>query len=106
MKKEKNVNIEEKEVKKARVEKKTTQKEKNKKRSIPKSKIAKTKKENIFKRIGNWFKSVFKEMSKVKWISKKEMLKYSLATIIFVIFFALFFYAVEILMAALKALLI
>lgn len=64
----------------------------------------KQKKVGLFKRIGNWFKSVFKEISKVKWPSKKEMLKYSIATIVFVVFFALFFYAIELLMALLKSL--
>ena len=42
------------------------------------------------------------EISKIKWPSKKEMIKYSIATIIFVIFFALFFYAIIVLMAFLK----
>lgn len=64
----------------------------------------KVKKQGIFKRFGNWCKSVVKEVSKVKWPSKKEMLKYSIATIVFVIFFALFFYAIELLMAFLKSL--
>lgn len=51
-----------------------------------------------------WFKSVIKEVSKVKWPSKKELVKYSLVTIVFIIFFALFFYAIELLMAFLKSL--
>ncbi len=42
------------------------------------------------------------EMAKVKWPSKKDMVKYSIATIIFVIFFALFFYAIDLLIALLK----
>ena len=62
------------------------------------------KKVGLFKRIKNWFKSVIKEVSKVKWPSKKEMIKYSIATIVFVVFFGLFFYAIELLMALLKSL--
>lgn len=62
------------------------------------------KKQGLFKRIGNWINSVFKEVSKVKWPSKKEMLKYSIATIVFVVFFGLFFYAIEFVMALLKSL--
>lgn len=46
---------------------------------------------------------VRKEMSKVKWPNKKDMGKYSLATIVFIIFFGIFFYVIEIIMALLKA---
>ena len=41
-----------------------------------------------------FFGEVKKELSKVKWPSKKDMIKYSIATIVFVIFFAAFFYAI------------
>jgi len=84
------------------VKTKSTSTSKTKKRT----KKVETKKTNagIFKKIGNWFKSVWKEVSKVKWPSKKEMIKYSIATIGFVVFFALFFYAIELLMAFLKSL--
>lgn len=75
-----------------------------KKKESTKKVEKKTKKVGFFKKIGNWIKSVFKEVSKVKWPSKKEMLKYSIATIVFVIFFSLFFYAIELLMALLKSL--
>lgn len=84
-----------------------TEKEKTKKtNNIKKKENQKTKdsKVGIFKRIGNWFKTVFKEVSKVKWPSKKEMVKYSLATIVFIVFFALFFYVIEMVMALVKSL--
>ena len=42
------------------------------------------------------------EMAKVKWPSKKDMIKYSIATIVFIIFFALFFYAIDLIIALLK----
>ena len=42
------------------------------------------------------------EMDKVKWPSKKDMVKYSIATIVFVVFFALFFYAIDLVLALLK----
>jgi len=88
-----------KEVVKAK-EKKTVSKKKVDTKKVEK----KQKKVGLFKKIGNWFKSVGKEVSKVKWPSKKEMIKYSVATIVFVVFFALFFYAIELLMAFLKSL--
>ena len=60
-------------------------------------------KTNNKKGIINFFKEVRKEMKKVKWPSRKDMVKYSFATISFIIFFALFFYAIEIVIALLKA---
>lgn len=50
-----------------------------------------------------FFKEVRSEVSKVKWPSKKDMVKYSIATIVFVIFFALFFYLINLIIALLKA---
>ena len=46
------------------------------------------------KGIKKFFGEVRKELSKVKWPSKKDMVKYSIATIVFVIFFAAFFYLI------------
>lgn len=50
-----------------------------------------------------FFSEVGKEFSKVKWPSKKEMVKYSIATIVFVIFFAVFFYAIMALMSLVQS---
>lgn len=58
----------------------------------------------IIKKIKNFFGEVRKEFSKVKWPSKKDMVKYSIATIVFVIFFALFFYAIMALMSLVQSL--
>ena len=87
-----------KQTKKTETKKVTTQKKPANK------KVTKKGKKGFFKKISDWCKSVVKEVSKVKWPSKKEMLKYSIATIAFVIFFALFFYAIELLMAFFKSL--
>ena len=43
------------------------------------------------KKLVRFFVNVKKEMSNVKWPTKKDMALYSLATIMFVIFFGLFF---------------
>jgi len=56
-----------------------------------------TKKENLLLQIK-------KEMSKVHFPSKSEMVKYSIATIVFIIFFGVYFYAIEIIMAFIKSL--
>ena len=61
----------------------TTKENTNKKKNVKKSKKA-------VKELS--FKSEFK---KIKWPSKKDMIKYSIATIAFVIFFAIFFYLIE-----------
>ncbi len=52
-----------------------------------------------------FFKSVRAEFKKVRWPNKKEMIKYSIATIVFVLFFGIFFYLIEVMMWALKNLL-
>ncbi len=46
-------------------------------------------------KIVNYFSGVKKEMSRVRWTNKKDLLKYSVAAVGFVLFFALFFYAVD-----------
>ena len=75
---------------------------KTKKESTGSKKTSKSKTNNK-KGLVNFFKEVRKEMKKVKWPSRKEMVKYSFATISFIIFFALFFYAIEVVIALLKA---
>jgi preprotein translocase subunit SecE len=42
--------------------------------------------DNKFKRTFDDFQEVKKEVSKVKWPSKKDMIKYSVATISFIVF--------------------
>ena len=71
---------------------------KEKKKNTDKKKN--TKKTNTKKK--HFLGEVRSEMAKVKWPSKKDMIKYSIATIIFVIFFALFFYAIDLIIALLK----
>lgn len=56
------------------------------------------------KKIRTFLVDVKKELKKVKWPSKKNMITYSFATIFFVIFFALFFTASDLLLAGLKVL--
>lgn len=45
------------------------------------------------KRIARFFVNVKKEMKKVRWPKRKEMVKFSIATIAIIIFFMLFFTA-------------
>ena len=87
--------------------------EKEKKNIKKETKIAKqksTKKETKFKKSKetkkkeSLFKQIKKEMEKVHFPSKKDMVKYSIATIVFVLFFAIYFYAIELVMAFIKSL--
>lgn len=55
----------------------------------------KKKKENIFKRISKYFKGVFKEVKRIRWTNKKDLLKYSICTVVSVLFFGLYFYAID-----------
>jgi len=47
------------------------------------------------KKIARFFVSVKKEMKKVRWPKKKEMIKFSVATIFVLCFFMLFFTCVD-----------
>lgn len=74
---------------------KTTVKSKEKNVVEKKSVVKKDKKENIFKRISKYFKGVFKEVKRIRWTNGKDLLKYSIATIIFVLFFGIYFYGID-----------
>lgn len=47
------------------------------------------------KRLARFFVSVKKEMKKVRWPKKNEMIKFSVATIVIVCFFMVFFSCVD-----------
>jgi len=56
------------------------------------------------KKLARFFIGVKSEMKKVRWPLKKEMIKYSIATIVFVIFFCLLFSITDIISAGLRTL--
>lgn len=56
------------------------------------------------KKLKKFFIGVKKELKKVRWPNRKEMIKYSLATISFILFFALFFVATDLIIAGIKVL--
>ena len=51
----------------------------------------------------NLFLQIRKEMSKVHFPNKTDMIKYSIATISFVIFFGIYFYLIQLAMAFIKS---
>ena len=91
--------------------KETTKKNKkaNNDKILANKKVVKREKKNkvgIFKTIVNFFKGVKSEMGKVTWPSKKEMIKYTVATVVFIVFFALFFYGIILVLGLLKDLIV
>ena len=56
------------------------------------------------KKIKEFFHEVKKEISKVKWPSKKNMVKYTITVVAFIVFFALFFMAIDLVIAFIKTL--
>ena len=60
-----------------------------------KKKKEKVKKGNIFKRIKRYFVGVGKEVSRIRWTSGKELVKYSIASVILILFFGLYFYGIN-----------
>ena len=70
---------------------------KNEKSNVVKKPVKKEKKErvNVFKAIGKYFKGVGKETKRIKWTSGKELVKYSIAAVAFVVFFGIYFYGID-----------
>ena len=51
------------------------------------------------KSIGKYFKGVKKEISRIRWTTGKELVKYSITTVAFMLCLGVYFYAIEILVA-------
>jgi preprotein translocase SecE subunit len=58
---------------------------------------------NIFKAIGRYFKGVKKEVGRIRWTSGKDLLKYSVTTILFMLFLGLYFYGIDYLVTLLRS---
>lgn len=56
------------------------------------------------KRLARYLVGVKKEMKKVRWPNKKEMITYSAATISFIVIFALFFTLSDLLISGIQVL--
>ena len=55
------------------------------------------------KKIKEYFKGVRSEFKKIKWPTRKELFKYSLITIIFIILCSLFFLGIDMVMAYIRS---
>lgn len=78
-------------------------KEKKNNNKKAKTKSSKNSKKNIFEIVKKYFKGVFKETKMVKWTSKKDLVKYSIASIFFVIFFCIYFYVLDVIIAIIRS---
>ena len=91
----------EKEAKKEVVSLKNVKEEKTAKKTkhyIAEKKVKKNTKEtkeNVFKRIFKYFKGVGKEFKRIRWTEGKDLVKYSICTVVFVILFGLYFYTID-----------
>ena len=54
------------------------------------------------KAVARFFVNVKKEMKKVRWPKKKEMIKFSIATIVIVCFFMVFFSLSDMILGAIR----
>lgn len=62
--------------------------------------MAKTKsKKNIFKSLANFITDVKKESKKVMWTSKTNLLKYSISTLVVMVFICIFFVGTDLVIA-------
>ena len=76
-------------------EKVTKKNNKREKYIAEKKNVKKVKKDNIFKIIAKYFRGVGKEIKRIKWTSGKDLVKYSIASIVLIIFFGLYFYGID-----------
>lgn len=84
--------------------KKNNKEVKNKKTNTKKNVKAKEEKKSLWVRFRIFCHGVKSEFGKVHWPSRKDMVRYSIATIFFVIFCALFFYLINIIFALVQTL--
>ena len=82
-------------------EKKNNKKEEKK---VVKKAPAKEEKKGLLTRFRIFCNGVKNEFLKVHWTSKKDMVKYSIAVIFFIVFCSLFFYVIYVLFALLQSL--
>ena len=73
-------------------------KEKEPKKAMKKE-VTTNKKQNIFVRFRIFCHGVKSEFEKVHWTPKTDMIKYSIASIFFIVFCSLFFYLIDVLFA-------
>jgi len=64
-----------------------------------KKKSSKKKRKNLFVFLKEFFSDVLKERKKIIWTSKQSLIKYSIATLVFMIFICLFFVGTDLIVS-------
>lgn len=90
--------------KKVKENKKNSTKEKVKTSDIKKKEEKVNEKKGLIAKIRIFCHGVKSEFDRVHWPSKNDMIKYSIATILFIVFFAGFFYLIDIVFAFVRSL--
>ena len=90
----------------AKSKKKDSQAKKTTKKEVKPSTTKKesSKKKSLWTRFMIFCHGVKEEFKKVHWTSKEKLIKYSISTVCFVFFLAIFFYLINIIFAAIQAL--
>lgn len=88
----------------ASIKTKTKKEEKGVRKNVKKAETKKEEKKGIIARFKIFCNGVRSEFKKVHWTDKKSMIKYSIATILFVVFCAGFFYLIDIIFALVQSL--
>ena len=83
--------------------KKTNSKKPENKEKVNSKKNNEKEKINLFDRFKLFCHGVKLEFQRVHWTSKKDMIKYSIACIVFIIFCSLFFYVIDVLFALIRS---
>ena len=91
-------------IKKSLEKKKDTKKTNKKGNSSKKNKKAVEEKKSFMTRFRIFCHGVKSEFLKVHWPSRADMIKYSIATIVFIVFCSLFFFGIEIAFAFIRSL--
>ena len=80
-------------------------KKKNSNKSYNEKSSSSKEKKSILTKFRIFCNGVVSEFHKVHWPTKENMIKYSKATIFFIVFFSLFFYLINVLFALIQSLL-
>ena len=83
-------------------EKKIEEEKKNEKKK--KDNAKKTEKKSLWVRFRIFCHGVKSEFEKVHWTSKNDLIKYSISSICFLVFAAIFFYVIDVLFALIQSL--
>lgn len=84
--------------------KKETKKKSNKKVETKKEVKKEVEKKSLWEKFMIFINGVKSETTKVRWTSKSDMIKYSIATIVFIVFCSLFFYGIDTIFALVQSL--